>query len=141
MEKKTTQSTLLVSLTIFIAAVIIVCAAPSWSGPGQSDDPLVSQSYLNAMSKLGEIKLIKNDEFQIEPGAFFIVVDGKTELKGVGDYKLIDLTSGKSGVRVKSLDENHLYIITGGSDVKIMARGDAIIMVNGGEINPLRRGM
>ena len=141
MAKKITPSALLVSSTILISVMVLSLAVPSWSGPGESDDPLVSQSYLNAMSKLGEIKLIKNDEFQIESGKFFILVDGKAELKGVGDYKLIDLSAGKSGVRAKSLDENRLYIITGGSDVKIIARGDSIILVNGGEINPLRRGM
>ena len=125
----------------FIILIIAALYKPILGGPGESDDPLVSLSYLQTVTRFGEIELRKNQEFPIEPGSTFILVDGKAELRGVGDYNLLDLTSGKASKRAKNLSKSHLYVVTGGSDVMLTARGDVTILVNGGYANPSRHGM
>ncbi len=129
----------------FIAMIVIILAVifvmPLIAGPGETDDPLVSLSYLQTVSRLGEIQLRQNEEFPMESGMVFILVDGKAELRGVGDYVLIDLTIGKSYKRGNKVTENHLCVVTGGSDVNLVARKDVKILINGGDANPLRHGM
>ena len=140
MTEKTTisKNTIMIALTVLIAAILY---NPILGGPGESDDPLVSLSYLQTVTRFGEIEMRKNQEFPIESGSTFILVDGNAELRGVGDYNLLDLTSGKSQKRAKNVSESHLYVVTGGSDVMLTARGDVTILVNGGDANPSRHGM
>jgi hypothetical protein len=138
-KMKTNWKYPLTAVIVIILAVIFVM--PLFAGPGETDDPLVSLSYLQTVSRLGEIQLRKNEEFPMESGMVFILVDGKAELRGVGDYVVIDLTIGKSYKRGNKVTENHLFVVTGGSDVNLVARKDVKVLINGGDANPLRHGM
>ncbi len=138
-KMKTNWKYPLTAVIVIILAVAIL--VPLFAGPGETDDPLVSLSYLQTVSRLGEVQLRQNEEFPLESGMVFILIDGKAELRGVGDYIVIDLTNGKSHKRGKNVSENHLYVVTGGSDINLVARKDIRILINGGDANPLRHGM
>lgn len=139
MNMKTNWKYPLTAVIVIILAVIFVM--PLFAGPGETDDPLVSLSYLQSVSRLGEIQLRQNEEFPLESGMVFILVDGKAELRGVGNYVVIDLTIGKSYKRGDKITENHLFVVTGGSDVNLVARNDVKVLINGQDANPLRHGM
>ena len=126
----------IISLAMLIALALF---SISISGPGDNEDPVVSLSYLQLSSKYGEVPLRQNDEYPVDAGSTFILTDGKAELRGVGDYYVIDLTIGKSFKRGKNLTKNHLYVVTGGSDIEIVAKDDVSLLIKGADGGPLRR--
>ena len=126
-------------LIIFAIILIAGLLSPLLGGPGASDDPVVSLSYLELATRYGEIPLRKGEELPIPSGASFVLFSGDAELRGVGDYIMIDLTVGKSYKRGKGISENHLYVVTGGNDIKIAAKGDCKILIRGGDTGPLRK--
>lgn len=115
--------------------------APSFGGPGDNDDPIVTLSYMELASRFGEIIVQKGKTFPMESGTLFVLIEGKAEINGVGDYKLIDMTTGKSQVRGKSLTENHLCILYGGSNLQLVAGSNVKILVRGGETKLQRQAM
>ena len=129
---------ILVLSVIFLSAGLLT---PLFGGPGADDDPIVSLSYLEVASRFGEIKLPKGENLPVPSGASFVLLDGDAELGGVGDYLMVDLTIGKSFKRGKGISENHLYIITGGSDIKITAKDNIRILVKGIDSTPSRKAM
>ena len=128
-------------IATIVAILAMVMLVPLFAGPGETDDPLVSLSYLQTVSRLGEVQLRQNDEFPLKSGTMFVLLSGKAEFRGVGDYVVVDLTAGKSHKRGKDVTTNHLYVVTGGSDINLVARKDMKILINGGDANPLRHGM
>ena len=126
-------------LLLFASLLIAGLLTPLLGGPGASDDPVVSLSYLELATRYGEIPLRKGEELPIPSGASFVLFDGDAELGGVGDYIMIDLTIGKSYKRGKGISENHFYIVTGGNDIRIAAKGDCKILMKGGDAGPLRK--
>jgi hypothetical protein len=70
-----------------------------------------------------------------------VLIDGKAGLNGVGDYELIDLTTGKSQPRGKNLTENHLCLLHGGSNLELVAGSNVKILVRGGETKLQRQAM
>jgi hypothetical protein len=125
----------------FVALLSVLILAPSFGGPGDNDDPIVTLSYMELASSFGEIIVQKGKTFPIESGTLFVLIEGKAEINGVGDYELINLTSGKSQVRGKALIENNLCLINGGSNLELVAGTNVKILVRGGETKLQRQGM
>ena len=134
---KSIKPWMLFLLPIFI--LLIIYLSPLLAGPGATDDPIISLSYLQMATRYGEIPLKKGDELPIPNGTFFILFDGSVEMRGTGDYFVIDLTAGKKFKRGKDITESHLYISSGGSDLKISARSDSKILMAGSDTAQLRK--
>lgn len=123
----------------FTALLVFLILAPTFGGPGETDDPVVSLSYLQLANRYEEIPLKKNDQYPIEKGVTFILIDGKAELQGVGDYLAVNLTAGKTSKRAKEIYPNHLNMVIRGSDIKIIAKSDCTICVQAANGGPLRK--
>lgn len=126
-------------LPLTILLVVLFSYSPIFGGPGSSDDPVVSLSYLELASRYNEIPLRKGEELPIPSGCSFVLLEGDAELRGVGDYYMLDLTIGKKFKRGKDISESHLYLVIRGSEIKIAAKSDTKILVKGGDAGPLRK--
>jgi len=131
----------LIAFSIFAILLVASFLIPLFGGPGTTDDPIISRSYMEIATRYGDVPLKKGEELPIPSGGSFILFDGSVELSGVGDYFVIDLTAGKKFQRGKDITESHLYVVTGGNDLKIVAKNDAHVLVKGGDTAQLRRAM
>jgi hypothetical protein len=128
-------------LLIPILIILGLYIAPLIAGPGATDDPIVSLSYLQIANRYSTVPVMKGDEFPLPDGTSFILFDGSVEIRGTGDYFVIDITAGKKYKRGKDIAESHLYVVTGGSDLKIAAKENAKILIRGGDTQMLRKAM
>ena len=129
--EKSLKTWIFTLMPIFI--LLIISLTPLLAGPGTTDDPIISLSYLQIATRYGEVPIKKGDELPILGGSTFILVDGSIEMRGAGDYYLFDLTAGKKYKRGKDITDSHLYLVSGGTDLKIAARNDSKILVTGGD--------
>lgn len=107
-----------------IAGILIgVCftGAAFAARPGEVDDPLISLSYLKTAGGFQFTQLDEGEQIDIAPGQEFVLIKGELRLECPCDFKLYDLTRGKSYKNPRSIGEGSLSVFIGNSAVTIHA--------------------
>jgi hypothetical protein len=101
------------------------------SRPGEVGDPLVSLSYLKSAAGFEYTELNEGEEIEIAPGQEFVLIGGKIRLESPGDFKVYDLSRGKSYKNPRSIGEGSLSVFIGNSVVTIHAESAMECLVRG----------
>ncbi len=129
------RSNVKLSSILCIAAGILVGAcftgAAFAARPGEVGDPLISLSYLRSAAGFEYTRLNAGEEIEVAPGQEFVLINGKINMESPGDFKVYDLSRGKSYKNPRSLGEGSLSVFIGNSIVTIHAETAVECLVRG----------
>lgn len=117
-------------LIILGLSLVLLGAAVIYASPGTSNDPLVSLSYLEKVSKFNVIEIKAGQTLIGKEGTEIVLRSGLVTIYSPVQFGVSDVTAGKDLLNGQSVPQNHLLIIPrDGRGIKAVT--ESVFMIKG----------
>lgn len=120
------------TMAIILALLGIVAAVSYAAQPGTQEDPLVTKSYLEQMTRFKVVEVPAGKSVLGEAGTEMILRQGNCTIIGTAKGGVSDVTMGydlANGIQVQG---NHLLIVPVNDGRGVKAETNCLIMIKGG---------
>ncbi|MCR5482447.1 MAG: hypothetical protein K6F52_06595 [Clostridia bacterium] len=131
--KNTKKNKILLPLLAGLVIMLSACVGVFGDSilPGSSDDPVVSKSYVDSMSRFTPIEVKAGKSVIGGEGSEMILRSGEASAIGNGENGVSDVTEGKDLLDGYWVFQNHLLLVPRADGRGIKATTDIWVMVKG----------